>query len=70
MLVVMRRAGERLVIDSRIEVTILEVRGNRVRVGIRAPREVPVHRGEVQDAIEEDDELGPPRQAVLQAQAA
>lgn len=56
MLVFMRRNGERVVIDNHVEVVVLEIRGNQVKLGIRAPREIPVHRGEVHDSIQ--DELG------------
>jgi len=69
MLVFMRRSGERLVVDNHVELTILEIRGNQVRVGIRAPREVPVHRGEVHDAIQRG-EPNPVREVTLQAKVA
>lgn len=51
MLVLSRRVGESIVIDDRITVTIVDIRGDKVRVGIEAPRDVPVHRKEVSDAI-------------------
>ncbi len=47
MLVLTRKSGESIVIGEDIVVTVLEVRGEQVRLGIRAPREVPVHREEV-----------------------
>jgi carbon storage regulator len=47
MLVLSRRQNERIVIDGRITVTVVAVRGNRVRVGIEAPKEVAVLRGEL-----------------------
>ena len=47
MLVLSRRVGERLVIDDKIVVTVIEVRGEQVRLGIEAPPEVPVWREEV-----------------------
>ena len=53
MLVLTRRVGESVVIGDSIVVTILEVRGDVIRVGIDAPREVKVHRSEVYAAIEE-----------------
>lgn len=47
MLVLTRKVGEKIVIDGRIEVEVVEVRGDRIRLGITAPREIPVHRAEV-----------------------
>lgn len=52
MLVLSRKKLETIVINGNIAVTILEVRGNVVRVGVEAPRDVPVHRQEIQDEIE------------------
>lgn len=51
MLVLTRRSGESLVIGHQITVTILEVRHDQVRVGIDAPRSVPVHRQEVYEEV-------------------
>ena len=47
MLVLTRKPGERIVIDDRITVTVLEVQGNRIRLGIEAPKEIPVMREEL-----------------------
>ena len=47
MLVLSRRIGERLVIDAKITVTVIEVRGGQIRLGIEAPSEIPVWREEV-----------------------
>ncbi|MFC4062579.1 carbon storage regulator CsrA [Planomonospora corallina] len=47
MLVLTRRSGESLMIGDDVVVTVLDVRGDVVRIGIRAPRSVPVHREEV-----------------------
>ncbi|MCL4113144.1 UNVERIFIED_CONTAM: hypothetical protein GTU68_061608 [Idotea baltica] len=52
MLVLSRKKNESIVIDGNIVVTIIEVRGDKVRLGIEAPREVPIHRSEVFDAIQ------------------
>ncbi len=52
MLVLSRKPGERVYIGEDIEVTVLEVRGNRVKLGFRGPSSVPIHRGEVQARIE------------------
>jgi carbon storage regulator len=51
MLVLTRRNSQKIVIDDCITITIVEVRGRSVRLGIEAPREVPVHRDEVQQRI-------------------
>ena len=47
MLVLSRRVGESIVIGNQVTITVLEVRGDQVRVGVDAPREVQVHRQEV-----------------------
>lgn len=52
MLVLSRRKNESLVLDGRITVRVIEVRGGKVRLGIEAPREVPVHRAEVRRRID------------------
>ncbi len=49
MLVLSRRPGEEIVIDGTIRVTVVEIRGNQVRLGITAPPSVPVDRQEVHD---------------------
>ena len=51
MLVLSRKKNESIVINSDISVTIVEIRGDKVRLGIVAPKEVPVHRQEVFEAI-------------------
>lgn len=51
MLVLSRKKNESIVIDDRIVLTVVEIRGDKVRLGIEAPREVPVHRKEIFDAI-------------------
>jgi len=53
MLTLTRRVGERIVIGNDVEVVVLSTRGGRVRVGVSAPRSVPVHRGELVDTISE-----------------
>jgi carbon storage regulator len=50
-LVLTRRVGESIVVGHDIVITVLEVRGDVVRVGIDAPRDVPVHRQEVYDEL-------------------
>jgi carbon storage regulator len=56
MLVLSRKKNESIVINDRVTVTIVEIRGEKVRLGIAAPREVPVHRKEVWDAIHKKEE--------------
>ena len=51
MLVFSRKKDEKFVIGDRIVVTVVEIRGDKVRLGIEAPKEVAVHRREVFDAI-------------------
>lgn len=51
MLVLSRKKNESIVIDDNIVITIVEIRGDKVRLGIQAPKEVPVHRSEVYAAI-------------------
>jgi carbon storage regulator len=51
MLVLSRKRDERIVIGDNIVITVVEVRGDKVRLGIEAPTDVPVHRQEILDAI-------------------
>ena len=51
MLVLSRKKNESIVINDDITIVVVEIRGDKVRLGIEAPREVPVHRREVFDAI-------------------
>ena len=51
MLVLSRKKNEKIIINDDISITVVEIRGDKVRLGIEAPREVPVHRGEVYEAI-------------------
>ncbi len=52
MLILTRRVGETLMIGDDVKVTVLEVKGNQVRIGVDAPREVAVHREEIYDRIQ------------------
>ena len=52
MLVLSRRPNESIVINDKIVITVIEIRGDKVRLGIEAPRDVPVHRSEVYTAIQ------------------
>ncbi len=51
MLVLTRKQGESVIINNDITVTVVEIRGDKVRLGIVAPKEVPVHRNEVYEAL-------------------
>ena len=51
MLVLSRKKNESIIIDGRITVLVIEIRGDKVRLGVDAPKEVPVHRKEVYEAI-------------------
>lgn len=56
MLVLTRKANQSIIIQGEIEVVVLEVRGEQVRLGIKAPRNIEVHRKEVFDLIKEENE--------------
>jgi len=62
MLVLSRKKNESIVIGDDVTIIVVEIRGDNVRLGIEAPREVPVHRREVYDAIhrQEQQEQGEP----------
>jgi len=54
MLVLSRQKDESIIIGDDVEVTIVDVRGNKVRLGITAPKNISVHRREVYDAIQRE----------------
>jgi carbon storage regulator len=55
MLVLSRKKNESIVINDSITIVVVEIRGDKVRLGVEAPKEVPVHRKEVYDAIKRHD---------------
>ncbi|MDM7461372.1 MAG: carbon storage regulator CsrA [Fimbriimonadales bacterium] len=57
MLVLTRKVNQSIMIGDDIEVIVLEVRGEQVRLGIKAPRTVTVHRREIYDAIQQENLL-------------
>ena len=57
MLILSRKSGERIVIGSDIEIVVMDTRGDRVRIGIEAPQEVPVHRKEVHERIQQQQRM-------------
>ena len=52
MLVLSRKKNESIVINDDISIVVVEIRGDKVRLGVAAPKEIPVHRQEVYDAIQ------------------
>ncbi len=58
MLILTRRVGETLMIGDDVSVTVLGVKGNQVRIGVNAPREVSVHREEIYERIKQEKQQG------------
>ncbi len=52
MLALSRKRGEALVINNNIEITVLDVKGDQIKIGINAPKEIPVYRKEVYEQIQ------------------
>ncbi len=57
MLILTRRVGETLMIGDEVSVTVLGVKGNQVRIGVNAPKEVAVHREEIYARIKKEQEV-------------
>ena len=58
MLILTRRVGETLIIGDNVSVTVLGVKGNQVRLGVNAPKDVSVHREEIYQRIQQEKEGG------------
>jgi carbon storage regulator len=58
MLILTRRVGETVMIGNDVTVTVLGVKGNQVRVGVNAPRDVAVHREEIYERIKREEQEG------------
>ncbi|WP_459557176.1 carbon storage regulator [Lacunimicrobium album] len=56
MLVLSRQRDESIIIGDNIVITVVDIRGDKVRLGIQAPTEIPVHRQEVYEAIQRDSQ--------------
>jgi len=63
MLVLSRKVNETIIINDNIVITVVDIRGDKVRLGIDAPKDVPVHRQEVYDAIKRAENPGAVRKA-------
>ena len=59
MLILTRRVGESLMVGDDITITVLGVKGNQVRIGVNAPRDVAVHREEIYSRIQEGESAPP-----------
>jgi carbon storage regulator len=57
MLILTRRVGETVMIGNDVTVTVLGVKGNQVRVGVNAPKDVAVHREEIYERIKREEDL-------------
>ncbi len=59
MLVLSRKENESIMIDDQIEIMVVKIQGDKVRIGINAPADVPIHRAELAERIAEENAGGP-----------
>ncbi len=69
MLVLSRKKNESIVINNEITIVVVEIRGDKVRLGIEAPKEVPVHRREVYEAMRRSEAVKPEAEADAEDEA-
>ena len=70
MLVLSRKKNESIVINDDITIVVVEIRGDKVRLGVEAPKEVPVHRREVYDAIKRSEQAKDSKQDQVEPNSA
>ena len=56
MLVLTRKAGESIVIGDNIEITVIETKGDQIKLGIKAPKDIDIHRKEIYEAIQNENQ--------------
>jgi carbon storage regulator len=66
MLVLSRKKNESIIINDDITIVVVEIRGDKVRLGVEAPKEVPVHRNEVYEAIRRNQQQPDSAQTVVE----
>lgn len=69
MLVLSRKKNESIIINDNITITVIEIRGDKVRLGIEAPKDVTVHRREVYEAIHNQSKLEEPNPSPIRPES-